>query len=163
MANSLGKLRWTSIWRTSDKYSSACRSIQRGHTSLETSLLSTPRYGNHQPCVKNIGTFYVHELFWMPQWSAMYCFNHKLRLFLCEIGYWCTLMKTRTAAHSWFVPHTTDSLFFVFPSDIWCKINQLFKYHEYQLTKRSLEGRLEGFKVSSWFLKIMKVVEGRIA
>ena len=32
------------------------------------------------------------------------------------------------------------------------------KYYEYQLTKPCLEGRLEGFKVSSWFLKIMKLV-----
>ena len=68
-------------------------------------------------------------------------------------------MKTRTAAHSWVDPHTIDSLFFVFP----CKINKLFKSQEYQLTKRCLEGRLEGFKVSSWFLKIMKLVEYRIA
>ena len=44
------------------------------------------------------------------------------------------------------------------------KINKLFKYlYEYQLTKHCLEGRLEGFKVSSWFLKIMKLVEYRIA
>ena len=70
-------------------------------------------------------------------------------------------MKTRTAAHSWF--DLINSLFFVFPSNIWCKINKLLKYYEYQLTKRCLEGRLEGFKVSSWFLKIMKVVEHRIA
>ena len=113
--------------------------------------------------VTNIGTFYAHELFWMLQWSAIYCFNPKLRLCFVRNCYCCTLMKTRTAAHSWFVPHTTDSLFFVFPSDIWCKINKFFKHYEYQLTKRSLEGKLEGFKVSSWFLKIMKVVEDRIA
>ena len=42
-------------------------------------------------------------------------------------------------------------------------INKLLKYYEYQLTKRCLEERLEGLKVSSWFLKIMKVVEYRIA
>ena len=34
---------------------------------------------------------------------------------------------------------------------------------KYQLSKRCLEGRLEGFKVSSWFLNIMKLVEYRIA
>ena len=44
-----------------------------------------------------------------------------------------------------------------------CKINKLLKYYEYQLTKRCLEGILEGFKVSSWFLKIMKLVKNRIA
>ena len=46
---------------------------------------------------------------------------------------------------------------------MWCKINKLLKYYEYQLTKRCLEGRPEGFKGSSWFLKIMKVAEYRIA
>ena len=71
-------------------------------------------------------------------------------------------MKKRTAVHSWFDPHTIHSLFFVFPSDVWCKINKLLKYYEYQLTKRCLEGRLEGFKVSSWFLKIMKLIEYRM-
>ena len=91
--------------------------------------------------------------------SAIYCFNPKLRLcFLCEIGYCCMLMKTRTAAHSWF-----DSLFFVFPSHIWCKIDKLLKYYEYQLTKSCFEGRIEGFKVSAWFLRIIKLVEYRIA
>ena len=72
--------------------------------------------------------------------SAIYCFNPKTGYALCEIGYCCTLMKTRTAAHSWFDPHTIHSLFFVFPSDVWCKINKLLKYYEYQLTKRCLEG-----------------------
>ena len=91
--------------------------------------------------------------------SAIYCLNPKLRL--CFVRNWvlvCTLMKMRTAAHSWF--DLTNSLFFVFPSDIWCKINnKLLKYYEYQLTKRCLERRLEGFKV----VKIMKVVKYRIA
>ena len=76
---------------------------------------------------------------------------------------WCTLMKTRNAAHGWVDPHTIDSLFFVFPSDMWCKINKLLKYYDYQLTKCCLEERLEGFKVYSWFLKILKLVEYRIA
>ena len=80
---------------------------------------------------------------------------------MCEIGYCCTLMKTRTAPHSLF--DLINSLFFVFPSDIWCKIYKLLKYYEYKLTKSCLQGRLEGFKVSSWFRKIMKVVEYRIA
>ena len=96
--------------------------------------------------------------------SAIYRFNPKLNV-LCEIGYCCTFMKaTRTAALSLADPHTTiDSLFFVFPSDSWCKIKKLLKYNEYQLAKRCLEERLEGFKVSSLFLKIMKLVESRIA
>ena len=37
------------------------------------------------------------------------------------------------------------------------------EYYEHQLTKRYLEGRLKGFKVSLWFLKIMKVIQYRIA
>ena len=68
---------------------------------------------------------------------------------MCEIGYCCTLMKTTTAAHIWF--DMINSLFFVFPLEIWCKINKLLKHYEYQLTKRCLEGRLEGFELSWWF------------
>ena len=71
--------------------------------------------------------------------SAIYCLNPKLSYVLCKIGYFCTLMKTRTATYSWF--DLINLLFFVFPSDIWCKINKLLKYYEYQLTKRCLEGR----------------------
>ena len=70
----------------------------------------------------------------------IYCFNPKLRLFLSEIGYYCSLMKMRTAAHSSVDPHTVNAPFFVFP----CKINRLFKSYEYQLTKvssRILKGR----------------------
>ena len=67
-------------------------------------------------------------------------------------------MKTRTAAHSRVDPHTIDSLFFVFPCN-----KQVVKAYEYQLNKRCLERRQEGFKVFSWFLKIMKLVEYRIA
>ena len=70
---------------------------------------------------------------------------------------------TRTAVHSWADPHTIDSLFFVFPSNICCKINKLCKYYEYQLTKCCLVGRLEGFNVSSGFLKIMKLIKYEIA
>ena len=102
----------------------------------------------------------MHELFLMLQCNSI---GNLLIYVLREIGYCCTSMKTRTAAHSWFVPHTTDSLFVVFPSDIWCKINKLLKYYKYQLTKRCLAGRLDGFKVSSWFLKTMRLVEDRIA
>ena len=43
------------------------------------------------------------------------------------------------------------------------QINKLFKYYEYQLTKRYLEGRLEGFKVSSIMVMIMKFVEYQMA
>ena len=40
----------------------------------------------------------------------------------------------------------------------------MLKYFEYQLTKRCLEGRFEGFNyVSLWFLKIMWLVEYQIA
>ena len=100
------------------------------------------------------------ECFGVTVWAS-YCLNPKLRLCFVRNWVFCTLMKTRTEADNCF--DLINSLFFVFPSDIWCKINKLLKYYEYQLTKRCLEGRLEGFKVSSWFLKIMKVVEYRIA
>ena len=46
---------------------------------------------------------------------------------------------------SWVVPHSINSLSFVFPWYIWCKLNKLFKYNKYQLTKRWLEGNLDGF------------------
>ena len=98
------------------------------------------------------------ECFGVTVWAS-YCLNPKLRLCFVRNWVFCTLMKTRTEADNCF--DLINSLFFVFPSDIWCKINKLLKYYEYQLTKRCLEGRLEGFKVSSWFLKIMKVVEYR--
>ena len=55
----------------------------------------------------------------------MESFNPKFRLSLRETGYYCTLMKTRNAAHSRVDPDTIHSLFFVFPTDIWCKINKL--------------------------------------
>ena len=82
----------------------------------------------------------------------MESFNPKFRLSLCKTGYCCTLIKTRNAAHSRVDPHTIDSLFFVFPTDIWCKINKLLKYYEYQNTKRCLEGRLEGLRFLYGFL-----------
>ena len=100
------------------------------------------------------------ECFGVTVWAS-YCLNPKLRLCFVRNWVFCTLMKTRTEADNCF--DLINSLFFVFPSDIWCKINNLLKYYEYQLTKRCLEGRLEGFKVSSWFLKIMKVVQYRTA
>ena len=39
----------------------------------------------------------------------------------------------------------------------------MLKSYEYQLIKRWFSGRLEGFKVSLWFLKTVKLVEYRIA
>ena len=56
----------------------------------------------------------------------------------------------------WVDPHTID---YVFPSDIWCKINKLLLKVMWMSTHQALLGRLEGFKVSSWFLKIIKLVE----
>ena len=40
---------------------------------------------------------------------------------------------------------------------------KMLKSYEYQLIKRWFSGRLEGFKVSLWFLKTVKLVEYRIA
>ena len=57
------------------------------------------------------------------QQSTVFILN--LDYLLCEIGYCCTLRKTRNAAHRWVDPHTIDSLFLVFPSDIWCKISTM--------------------------------------
>ena len=75
-------------------------------------------------------------------------------------------MKPRTTAHRSVDPHShtipVHSFLFVFPWDVWRKINKLLKHCEYELTKHCLERRLEGFKVS-WCLKMMKLVEYRIA
>ena len=79
----------------------------------------------------------------------MYCFNAKFRLLLCEIGYCCTLMKALFTFLCLSFGHLVQS--------------KLLKYYEYQLTKRCLKGTLEGFKVSSWFLKKIKLIEYRIA
>ena len=57
---------------------------------------------------------------------------------MCKIGYCSTLMKTRTAAHNEVDPHTINSLFYVFPSDICRKINKLLKSYDYRLTNRCL-------------------------
>ena len=88
--------------------------------------------------------------------STIYCFNPKLRL--CFVRNWVLQYINENAnpcAQLSRSPHyqyydTIDSLVKV----SWISIHQtLFR----------LEGRLEGFEVSSWFLKIMKLVEYRIA
>ena len=68
---------------------------------------------------------------------------------MCEIGYCCTLMKALFT-------------FLCFSCEYLVQI-KLLKYYEYQLTKRCLKGRLEDFKVFSWFLKKIKLIEYRIA
>ena len=45
---------------------------------------------------------------------------------------------------------------------MWCKIIKLLKYYNYQLTKCCSEEILEGFKVSSWFLKGTQLMHMRI-
>ena len=104
------------------------------------------------------------ECFSVTVWTIS-CFNPKLRLFF--VRNWILLYinenANRYAQLTRSDPHTIDSLFCIFPSEIWCKITKLLKYYGYQLTKCCLEGRLEGLKISSWFLKIMKLVEYRIA
>ena len=66
----------------------------------------------------NIGMFNVRELFWILN----------LDYFLRKIGEW---METQNAVHSCVDPNSLDSLFFVFPADLWCKLNKLLKYNEY--------------------------------
>ena len=104
-----------------------------------------------QPHARNIGTFHVHELFWMLQYNCtnnndwIYLFHPKYTTdFFCEIGYCCTWMKSRNRL-SWFDPHAIYSLSSVFPWYIWCKLKKLLTRNKYQLTKRWLEGKLEGF------------------
>ena len=98
--------------------------------------------------------------------STIYCFSPTLRLFFARN--WVLLFINENANRYAQLSHSSyyRFSFFVFLSDICCKINKLFQHFEYQLTKRcfmQLQGRLEGFKISSWFLKIMKLIEYRIA
>ena len=57
--------------------------------------------------------------------------------------------KLGIAVHEW--KRSAESIrmlnihFPVFPWYIWSKLNKLLKYKKYQLTKRWLEGKLEGF------------------
>ena len=57
--------------------------------------------------------------------------------------------KLGIAVHEW--KRSAESIlmlnihFPVFTWYIWSKLNKLFKYKKYQLTKRWLEGKLEGF------------------
>ena len=107
-----------------------------------------------------MGTFNVHELFWMLQCHRIdiYCFNPRLRqFFFPKLGIAVHLWKREPLRTAEADPHTIDSLFFVFLRTSGAKRKKI------ALTKRWLEGRLESFKVSSWFLKIMKLVEYRIA
>ena len=101
----------------------------------------------------------MYELFWMLQCNRIdiYCLNPRLRQFFFRNWVLLYIYETRTAAHSWSRSSYYRFTFLCLPSDIWCKRKKN------ALTKRCLEGRLEGFKVSSWFLKIMKFVEYRIA
>ena len=102
----------------------------------------------------------------MLQWSVIYCFNPKLRL--CFVRNWVLLYINENENRC---AQLISSSYYRFT--FLClsfrhlvqkkKKKKLFKYYEYQLPKRCLEGRLEGFKVSSWYLKIMKLVEDRIA
>ena len=95
--------------------------------------------------------------------TTIFCFNPKLRQFF--VRNWILLYINENANR--YAQLTRSSYyrftFLCLPSEIWCKITKLLKYYGYQVTKRCLEGRLEGLKISSRFLKIMKLVEYRIA
>ena len=97
----------------------------------------------------NIGTFNVHELLWMLQRNRTNndestFFNLNIDCFFC--------VKLGIAVHKWkretlsrVDPHAIYSLSSVFPWYIWNKLNKLLKYNKYQLTKRWLPGKLEGY------------------
>ena len=95
----------------------------------------------------NIGTFNVHELFWMLQCNQewwIYLFHPKYTFFFCgKLGIAVHEWERKTLC--WVVPHSIRSLSFVFPWYIWCKFNKLLKYNKDQFTKRWLEGKFEGF------------------
>ena len=108
------------------------------------------RYSFHLPCSQvilhnnavywlntNTGTFNVHELFWTLQLQLVVA----IQLVFC--------VKLGIAVHEW--KRSAESVlmlnihFPVFPWYIWSKLNKLLTYKKYQLTKRWLEGKFEGF------------------
>ena len=87
-------------------------------------------------------------------------FWSKLRLLLCEIRYCCTLLNENANRCALLSRSSYHKFTFLCVS---LQNKKLLKSYEYQLIKRWFSGRLEGFKVSLWFLKIVKLVEYRIA
>ena len=117
-------------------------------------LAQIARISEHVSTWQNIRMFLYMSYFkcFSVTVLTIYSFNPRLRLCLCEIGYSCTLMKMRTAVHSWFNPHDINSLFCIY-----------FR-HENQLTKRCCNTgktrRSQGFLMIS---KIMKFINYQIA
>ena len=117
----------------------------------------------------------MHELFWMlqcnctsPLWLMFIprmmiesTFSMpNINCFLCEIGYCCTRMKTRNAQLSRSSRYIFTVFTFLCLSLIHLvQVKQIVKYNKYQLTKRWLEGKLEGFFGG---LKKMWLIEYRI-
>ena len=100
------------------------------------------------------------ECFSVTVWT-IFCFNPKLRLFF--VRNWILLYINENANR--YAKLTRSSYYrFTFLCLSFENLVQnnriLLKYYGYQVTRRCLEGRLEGLKISSWF---MKLVEYRIA
>ena len=91
--------------------------------------------------------------------STIYCFNPTLRL--CFVRNWALLYINGNANHCALLSRSSYYRFTFLCVSLQNK--KLLKSYEYQLVKRWFSGRLEGFKVSLWFLKIVKLVEYRIA
>ena len=79
---------------------------------------------------------------------------------MCEIGYCCTLLNENANRCALLSRSSYYRFTFLCVS---LQNKKLLKSYEYQLIKRWFSGRLEGFKVSLWFLKTVKLVEYRIA
>ena len=110
-------------------------------------FISTIYYITHWK--QNIGKLNVHELFWMLQCNCTK--NDEFTFFILNIDFffsrnWVLLYMNENAKRS------AESILMliyllssVFPWYIWSKLKKLLKYDKYQLTKRWLEGKLEGF------------------
>ena len=104
--------------------------------SVRTSTTAT------QPCgIINIGTFNMHELFWILQCN--HTKNNESTIFHPKCSYRQVFYaKLGIAVHEWIWemlsrvdPHAIYSRPSVFPRYIWCKLSEWLKYSKYQLTK----------------------------
>ena len=95
--------------------------------------------------------------------STIYCLTPKLRL--CFVGNWVLLYVNENVNRCALLIRSSYYRFTFLCLSLSHVVQnkQILKYYEYQLTKSCLGGRIEGFKVSSLFLRIMKFVEYRIA
>ena len=126
-------------------------------------------FGNHthralrcslRTCCRNIGTFNVHELFWMLQCN----------LTKSDDSTFFTLNLNWVFVRNWVLRYITENtkrsaesipMLYTHSWYIWCKLNKMLKYNKYRLTKRWFNSK-ENSKAYSEFLNKMRLIECRI-